>query len=340
MKLTINRFLWVSLQIENLCDSRRIKIEGDIVDELARTPRSLTEMYSLTLKNIADIEQRGRTLAETMLKWLLCTTDASLRVTIAACSGIEPIENGSLSVSDILDVCSTLVIYDQALDRFQFAHLSVREFLESQQGYSPSEANRSVLEKSLKTIICNQPSADLFSSYATLHWMVHYDRLKKQHRRDFLGIHGKDFLFNGAEASEAYKKWATKVYRMYGNSRRSIRLEYSHFQFGLEIEIEELCSLEENLQSPVNLASYFGWLEILDHFEANQTSNRLYDSTLTMMRIAIRHGRTSVLRWLFDRKFYPKDEHLELAFENGQSEIVQQVIEAYAISLNAPVMRL
>ena len=137
----IYRFLWVSLQTESLCDSRRIKIEGDLVDELARLPRSLAGMYSLILENIGQIEQHGRTVAETMFRWLLCTYDARSRVTIAACSGTMSNEHRRLSIPDILDVCSNLVVYDEASSKFRFAHLSVREFLESQSGYTPSEAN-------------------------------------------------------------------------------------------------------------------------------------------------------------------------------------------------------
>ncbi len=325
MKLTIDRFLWVSLQIENLCDSHRIKIEGDLVDELARMPRSLSDMYSLILKNIAEIEQHGRVLAETMLKWLLCTHDASLSTTIAACSGIEPTEHRDLSIPDILDVCSTLVTYDEALGSFRFAHLSVREFLESQQGYSPSETNRFVLEKSLNTIISNQPSGGVFSSYATFHWVFHYNRLEEERRRDFFEVHGKDFLFDGAEPSDAYTKWATEL-----NSGDAIWEENS--SVSSSIELYEFFQFSERFQvgtEPVDLASYFGWLEILDHFEANQTPNKFCGSTLTMMRIAIYRGQTSVLRWLFDRKTYPKDEHLELAFNIGESEIVQEIIEAH-----------
>lgn len=76
MKLIRHRFLWVSLQIESLCDNRRIKLEEDLVDELARLPQSLAGMYSLILGNISRIEQHGRTVAETVFRWLLCTNDA------------------------------------------------------------------------------------------------------------------------------------------------------------------------------------------------------------------------------------------------------------------------
>lgn len=153
----------MSLQIENLCDSRRIKIEDDLVDELARLPQSLADMYSRILQNIGLIEKHGRAIAETMFKWLLCTLDASSGVTIEVCSRTLSAEHRLLSISDILDVCSTLVVYDKALDTFGFAHLSIREFLESQPGYTPSEANMSNMESFFKVMIRDQSIEDKFS---------------------------------------------------------------------------------------------------------------------------------------------------------------------------------
>lgn len=155
----------MNLQIENLCDSHRIKIAGDLVDELDRLPRSLAGMYSLILEKISQIEHRGRTIAETILRWLLCTYDARSHVTIAACSGTVSTEHRSLSIPDILDVCSNLVVYDGASDNFRFAHLSVREFLESQPGYTPSESNRSILQRLFQKMTYDQPSRDHSWSY-------------------------------------------------------------------------------------------------------------------------------------------------------------------------------
>ena len=201
MKLTNHRFLWVNMQIESLCDSRRVKLQGDLVDALARLPRSLTGMYTLILENIGQIDQRGRTVAETIFRWLLCTKDATSSVIIAACSRAISIESRNLSIPDILDVCSTLVVYDESLDRFRFAHLSVREFFESQPGYTPSQANRSILETSLQTVICHQPYEDPFWFYATTYWIFHYHKLEEQHRKEVFELHAKCFFFSGAEST-------------------------------------------------------------------------------------------------------------------------------------------
>ena len=116
----------------------------------------------------------------------------------------DNIKYRSLSIPDILDVCSTLVVYDESLDRFRFAHLSVRESLESQPGYTTFEANRSVVERSLQTVTCHQPSGDPFWSYAILYWISHDHRLEEQLRKEVFELHAKRFPFN-TRVTEAYR---------------------------------------------------------------------------------------------------------------------------------------
>lgn len=335
MKLNRRRFLWVSLQIENLCDSRRIKIEGDLVDELTRLPRSLADMYALILENIDQIEQRGRTVAETVFKWLLCTKDARSQVTIAACSGTGSTEYRSLSISDILDVCSTLVVYDEALDRFRFAHLSVREFLESRPGFTPSDANRIFLERSLQTLMGDQSPLDLFRSYATLHWCLHYHRLEEQHRKEVFELHAKRFLFDGAETSEFFNIWAAELDKPRPSLPKSELLHSSAQDEEIE---DENCEISGEIQkSPIHLASYFGWLEILGYFEATRSPGDFLEAAGYMMNIAIRYSRTSVVRWLSVRNFHPTHKHLDLAFCYQRSEIIQPVLEIDVISFDTLV---
>ena len=317
----------MSLQIENLCDSRRIKVEGDLVDELARLPRSLADMYSLLLENIGQIEQRGRTIAKTVLKWLLCTKDASSSATIAACSETTSSKHGCLSIPDILDVCSTLVVHDEALDRFQFAHLSIREFLESQPGYAPAEANRSILERSLRTLIDTQSPEDPFWSYATRNWVFHYHNLEEQQRKEVFELHTKRFLFNGVKTSKFFKNWFKKC-----------RLKsFCPWAEDLGIQYKDVSYFIDSVRDPVDLASCFGWLEILDYLEASRIPDEIRGRALRMMTIAIHFGRISVVRWLVVRNIPPTNEHLDQAFSHGQSEIIQNLVDMNVISFDTTV---
>ena len=324
--LIVYRFLWVNLQIQNLCDSRRIKVEDDLLEELTRLPQTLAGMYSLILENISQIEQHGRSVAETALKWLLCTFDSSSEAIIAACSAEYSREYRTLSVHDVLDVCSNLVIYDEALDEFRFAHLSVREFLESQTDYTSSEANQSVARRSLQSLMSPQTEPSMgVRLYATLHWTYHYQDVEEQRRKE-LFEHCAKFFFNGAETSEAYKIWAANVNQRIHNWSLGERI--------LSSRTPALLMPMDIAISPVLIACSCGWLEILDHFETYKSSDDFPASANEMMTVAIHYGSASVVRWLLARKVYPTDTQLKLAFSFQQTGILRIFLDEDSVSCN------
>lgn len=92
---------------------------------------------------------------------------------------------------------------------------------------------------------------------------------------------------------------------------------------------------DQNFRSPVDLASCFGWLEVLDYFEATQSPDDFHGPATKMLTTAILFNQTSVVHWLFDRKMSPTtDKHLELAFHFQGSETVQTVSDMYILSLD------
>ena len=134
----------MSLQIENLCDSQRMKIEADVQEELGRLPRSLNDAYQVIYQQIERLGRNGRAIAEKTFQWLLCARRplSSSELIIAVTSnGGESKEHAAVSARNILDLCFNLVVLDQSLDVFRFAHLSVAEFLGKKPEYSHSMAN-------------------------------------------------------------------------------------------------------------------------------------------------------------------------------------------------------
>ena len=317
----------MNLQIQNLCDSRRIKVEDDLLEELTRLPQTLAGMYSLILENIGQIEQHGRSVAETALRWLLCAKDSSSETVIAACSAENSTGRRTLSVHDVLDVCSNLVIYDEALNRFRFAHLSVREFLESQPSYTSSEVNLYVARKLLQNLISPRSEiSKMVRLYATFYWTYHYHKVEEQRRKEFFEHWAKGFLFNGAESSETYRTWAAKVSQ--GSHCWSQEERRFWRRTGAEI------FSPHTVISPLLLACRFGWLEILDHCETYQSSDGFSASATEMMNVAISYGSASVVRWLLARKINPTDEQIKLAFSFQQSGILQIFLGEDSVSCN------
>ncbi|OCK92067.1 uncharacterized protein K441DRAFT_615385, partial [Cenococcum geophilum 1.58] len=152
-------FRWVSLQIQNLCDSRRIKYEGDVIAELGRLPESLVESYDITYQTISNAGETSRTVAERVMKWLICAQrPLKIQELYAAVSLDSEGKYLVPAIDDLLDACCNMVVPDSELEVFRFAHLSVREYLEKREGYGLLETHKLALERCLD-ILTRCPTA-------------------------------------------------------------------------------------------------------------------------------------------------------------------------------------
>ena len=81
-----DRFRWVSLQLQNLCDPRRMQIEADVQQELGHLPKTLADLYAVIYKQILNSGQHSRQIAERVLKWLLiCSKTPQTRRASSSC---------------------------------------------------------------------------------------------------------------------------------------------------------------------------------------------------------------------------------------------------------------
>ncbi|KAN0072796.1 hypothetical protein V8E54_008910 [Elaphomyces granulatus] len=129
-------FRWVSLQLQNLCDPRRMRIEADVRQELGHLPKTLFDIYAVIYDQILHSGWHSRLIAERVLKWL--------------CIGIRPLRPEELIATvsvdgsgittqitsfDVLKMTCNLVVLDKYSNAFRFAHLSVLEYLEMRPEY-------------------------------------------------------------------------------------------------------------------------------------------------------------------------------------------------------------
>ncbi|KAL6794836.1 hypothetical protein GGI42DRAFT_363259 [Trichoderma sp. SZMC 28013] len=140
-------FRWVTLQIDNLCDSRRIKIESDVREEVGQLPQTLRESYDRSYRHILDLSRPSRVLAERVFKWLLCAQKLMTTQELVA-AVIFASEHHFVSSQNILDICHNMVVIDDQ-GYVRFAHLSVREYLETLDSYATTECHAFVLQRCL-----------------------------------------------------------------------------------------------------------------------------------------------------------------------------------------------
>ncbi|KAH6964919.1 hypothetical protein EDB82DRAFT_436112, partial [Fusarium venenatum] len=198
-------FRWVTVQIDNLCDNRRIKIEQDVREELKCLPETLKASYDQNYERIRQLARPSRLMAERTIKWLMCaqslmTQDELLPALIFAH------ENHSLGLSPlaILDTCCNMVIVDN--DGFvRFAHLSIREYFEDHDDYKLEDCNATVLHRCLEAYINTSldwrfhtyhPIDLKIKPYAALHWPHHFRSSRKPRKDDALTMLLERFLFD------------------------------------------------------------------------------------------------------------------------------------------------
>ncbi|THZ48617.1 hypothetical protein D6C90_03683, partial [Aureobasidium pullulans] len=165
-------FRWVSLQIDGLCDSEKVKHERDVHNVLSSLPQSLTASYDLTYQRIHTMQSFSQNTAVATLSWLLSAqrllSDQEL---LAAVSKTLPGTNPAISLSHILHCCCNLVIHDEVLNM-----LIPNSYLQSLPDYASLNVHKRLARTCLTTLI-NSPgsSNDLLNEYASIFWAFHQE---------------------------------------------------------------------------------------------------------------------------------------------------------------------
>ncbi|KAJ9254552.1 hypothetical protein DTO195F2_6537 [Paecilomyces variotii] len=151
------RFLWASLQLQIL---RELKTLAAIEERVGRLPQRLSDIYDELLQQIeAYPSEADRTYARNALCLLLC---AVCPLDVTQFLGLISVScHHQVSQDQILDLCRNLIVLDTTSSTFQFAHLSVREFLEGHPIYELKKSHRVAATLCLVTLIrsCENPFA-------------------------------------------------------------------------------------------------------------------------------------------------------------------------------------
>lgn len=199
--LGFNRFRWVSLQLEYLCT---LKTAADVKRRLGQLPRELTKSYSeLYDWKVASYEEEDINRLELVLGSMLLPDQPPARVfahlvyldvesyndsqSYSELSAVEDariasdneqivesrtqsdLEDGKIEKVDplvqlVLTLSFNLLVFDSTSDRFQFAHTSVQEYLETHQiQYTDTKRNYARLAERCMHVLVE--SASLLRTY-------------------------------------------------------------------------------------------------------------------------------------------------------------------------------
>ncbi|KAK4107910.1 hypothetical protein N656DRAFT_719196, partial [Canariomyces notabilis] len=132
-------FRWVTLQIQNLCDPRRMRVEGDVRAELGHLPKTLADLYSIAFDQVLSSGTESSKLAIKALRillfayrpfgwaeflYLVALTDDGIRSTV--------------SRDELLHSTCNFIEEAPEVDRVAFPHLSAREYLQTRPEFTTS----------------------------------------------------------------------------------------------------------------------------------------------------------------------------------------------------------
>ena len=157
-------------------------LESDVDVRLGKLPKNLAGVYDEIMNSIKSRPGADFELATRALKWMLVSERPLEPEELTAATELNPSSTSldytpqpsSLDVELVIHVCGGLVLLDKQLNVMRFAHLSVREYLETRENsWGIIDAQRFILEGCLWTLQC-EPSASLtLHGYAASNWFGH-----------------------------------------------------------------------------------------------------------------------------------------------------------------------
>jgi len=284
-----------------------LKVDDDVRENLGRLPPKLEELYAAVYARLTShYGKSGRSIIENTFKWLLSarrTLNASNFLWAIALNLETPVE-----METVLDLCHNLVIYDEGLDIFRFAHLSVREFLEKRSEFSERSCNALAAENCLTHMIAS-------SKYSNATF-----KLWKSHIRT---IHGR-LLSVESSMRAGFMDYSFDVWMVHcGLASRDARLGDSSFGQTFRFFLSEICfrdsAFDEWVQRYSNTIPAFIMLE-----------EEKPDYTWQLHGLFSRYPETK-LRILFVAVAYGFSEIIEDYLQNkklGETELKQAILRA------------
>ena len=147
-----NRFRWASLQLDALC---ALKTDSDILDRLGKLPDKLAALYRETYEDrLASNFGAAAKLIQNTFLWLQCAQrPLKSRFFLVMISELFSKKPEIVTRDLLLELCCNFVIYDDKLDVFRFAHLSVQEFLETLPQFTLTNSHSLAAEVCLEYIM-------------------------------------------------------------------------------------------------------------------------------------------------------------------------------------------
>jgi hypothetical protein len=330
-----------------------------VEEELGKLPTDLATTYDQIYKRIQD-DVHSEPLALKALMWILgAEKPLSPDEWAGGVSWALPRSNGKspkLKTSMLLDVCENLVVHDGHRNVMRFAHLSVREFLETkaldrQAAEMAACACLAILQH--PHILNAQPTASTdftpFHQYSIRYWPEHVLRCDDNDPTPQLSSALSAFMGSFICPADAYIHWFRAATSMHVYSVRfqitKKRLWSTppnpHFA-AASMHVYDF-RLKSTPPNPLLAAAYFGFKKVCSHLWEPNTFNPNFtnDGQETLLYLASSQGHIATVRLLLQNgaevnhvTHGGKKAPLLAAIKGHYSKILDLLLEAGAIFNN------
>ena len=233
------RFQWVFLQIKQILE---LETERAIRDRLGRLPSGLKATYDEIYSTVQARHREDRVLADRAFKWVMCACTPLSSEELLPAIRLDPEKNiadlpEEITESQLLHLCSNLLVLDLQRKVWRFSHLSVTEYFEEHH-WNLKVAHCYTARVCLKLLIASHeepdsttesltrdlghgpngrsPSAILYKKhplqiYSQYHWVDHVQTQEEQAANPALASLLKEFLGSPRKASVQYEQWHRRI---------------------------------------------------------------------------------------------------------------------------------
>lgn len=281
-----------------------MRFENDIIDNLGKLPKTLKKSYSQVLDSMrggtpCEWEITHRALMWIMYAQRLLTKEEWIELSYFP-KGVP--QGGE---DDLFELCQNLVKWDSESRVMRFAHLSVREYLETE--FDPLDAHSMAAEWCFSLLATNHSETGIEPlDYASKSWAFHVGGSYGPSRQMSCVLLNKVKYFFGTPAapSQGYRNWI----------RRESRRRRPAWSKSI---IDDVDSTPLN---PLFAASYFSFGgELGDYWELDGTDINCKNARgQTMLHVGSKRGNEGAVKNLLKKGADINDERLlKEAMRNG-----------------------
>lgn len=174
----------MNLQIERFCKLKSASGVLEAILDPVQVAGTVDHLYTEILESIRHADPIAYQTAVRTFSWMVCMQEplSSDAIIEAVSTGPHKSDTYGLSLSELLAVCSNLIVLDKQLDTLRFAHVSFKEYLEAKPEFQGSACHDVAAFGCLETCIngllieIDEPlqPAKSYALYAVMYWAHHF----------------------------------------------------------------------------------------------------------------------------------------------------------------------